>query len=115
MYAMPPARQRRKDSAALVGVPSTVPHVVTSPATAAQVARNPCGAHGKAAAKPSLRGTHMGLAESHHMGTEFIQQVLTESQKVLLAHTKARTNLIKPERGPEAGWLRPCGNLGCTM
>ena len=41
----------------------------------------------------------MGLAGRHDMGTEFVRQVLSESEKVWLAHTKARGGLIKAHGG----------------
>ena len=47
----------------------------------------------------------MGLAGLHDSGTEFIRQLLLESQKVWLAHAKAREGLRK---------ARPCG-AGGTM
>ena len=34
-----------------------------------------------AIATPSLQAAHMGMAGRHHMGTEFIRQVLNESQR----------------------------------
>ena len=41
----------------------------------------------------------MGLVGLHNMGPEFIRQVLPESQKVQLAHAKAREGLIKARSG----------------
>ena len=48
-----------------------------------------------AIATPSLRAAHMGLAGPHNMGPEFIRHMLSESQKVWLAHARARNSLIK--------------------
>ena len=53
-----------------------------------------------AIATPSLRAAHMGLAGPRDVGTEFIWQVLTESQKVWLAHARAQDSLIKAQPGP---------------
>ena len=41
-----------------------------------------------------------GLAGPHNTGTEFIRQVLLESQKVWLAHARAPDGLIKARPGP---------------
>ena len=41
----------------------------------------------------------MGLG-LHDVGKEFIRQVLSESQRVWLAHAKARDGLIKARAGP---------------
>ena len=53
-----------------------------------------------AIATPSLRLAYMGMAGPHDMGTECIQQVLLESQKVWLAQARAREGLIKSRLGP---------------
>ena len=42
----------------------------------------------------------MGLVGLHDLGTEFIRQVLLESQRFLLAHARARDGLIKAGAGP---------------
>ena len=42
----------------------------------------------------------MGLVGPHDIGTEFILRVLSESQKVWLAHAKAQEGLIKTRAGP---------------
>ena len=42
----------------------------------------------------------MGLAGPHDIGTDFIRQLLTESQKVWLSHGKAQEGLIKARAGP---------------
>ena len=52
-----------------------------------------------AIAAPPLRGAHMGLARPHDMGTQVIRQVLNESQKVWLAHARARADLTKARVG----------------
>ena len=49
---------------------------------------------------PSLPVAHMELAGPHDIGTEFIKQVVKESQRVWLSHTKAREGLIKAREGP---------------
>ena len=53
-----------------------------------------------AIATPSMRAVHMGLAGLQDRGTEFIGQVLWGSQRVWLAHAKARDGLIKARAGP---------------
>ena len=53
-------------------------------------------------ATSSLRAAQMGLMGPHDMGTEFIRQLLSESKKVWLAHTKALEDLIKARAGPGA-------------
>ena len=50
-------------------------------------------------ATPSMRAAHMGVAKLHDMGMEFIRQVLSESQRMWLAHTKARDGPIKAGAG----------------
>ena len=52
-----------------------------------------------AIAAPSLRTAHMGLTRPHDIGTEFIRQVVKESQHVGLSHTKGREGLIKAQAG----------------
>ena len=52
----------------------------------------------------SMRAAHLRLAGPHDMGMEFIRQVLLESQRVWLAHARARDCLIKARAGPEAQW-----------
>ena len=42
-----------------------------------------------AIATPSMRTAHMGLAGPQDTGTEFIRQVLSELQRVWLAHARA--------------------------
>ena len=64
-----------------------------------------------AIAMPSLWVAHMGLAGLHDMGTEFIRQVLSESQKVWLAHARAHDGLIKARSGPRAQWRGGCENF----
>ena len=46
---------------------------------------------------PSLCMAHMGL---HDIRTEFIRQVVKESQRVWISHAKAREGLIKAQAGP---------------
>ena len=46
-------------------------------------------------ATPSLRVAHMGLTGPHDIRTEFIRQVVKESQRVWLSRAKAREGLIK--------------------
>ena len=53
-----------------------------------------------AIAPPSLQMAHMGPAGPHDMGMEFIRHVLLESQKVWLAHARARDSLVKARAGP---------------
>ena len=55
-----------------------------------------CGNHNAVPTSGSY-GTGGG---PHDIGTEFIRQLLSESQKVRLAHTKAREGLIKARAGP---------------
>ena len=50
-----------------------------------------------AIATPAMRAAHMGPAGPHNMG---IRQVSWESQRVWLAHTRARDGLIKARAGP---------------
>ena len=54
------------------------------------------------------------LVEPQDIGTEFIRQVLLESQKVRLAHAKAREGLIKAREGLEGPWRGPYGSCSCT-
>ena len=55
-----------------------------------------------AIATPSLWAAHMGLEGPHGgMGVEFIWQMLSESQKVWLAHARAQEGLIKARSGLE--------------
>ena len=42
----------------------------------------------------------MGLVGPHDMGTELIREVLSESQKIWLAHARARDGLIKDRPEP---------------
>ena len=42
----------------------------------------------------------MGLARPHNIKTEFIRQIPSESQKIWLAHAKARERLTKARAGP---------------
>ena len=51
-------------------------------------------------ATPSLSKAHMGLAGPHDIVTEFIRQVVKESQRVWISHAKARKGLIKARAGP---------------
>ena len=53
-----------------------------------------------AIATPSVRAAHMGLAGPHDIGTEFIRQIQSESQKVWLEHAKAWEGLMKAHAGP---------------
>ena len=53
-----------------------------------------------AIATPSLQVARVGLAGLHHIGTEFIRQVLSESKKVWLVHGRVRDGLIKACSGP---------------
>ena len=57
---------------------------------------------------PSLWTAHMGLAGPHDMRREFIQQVLSGSQKVWLAHARAREGLIQARSGPR-------GTMACAL
>ena len=47
-----------------------------------------------------LRTAHMGLAGPHDIGMEFIRQVVKESQRMWLLHTKATEGLINTRAGP---------------
>ena len=51
-----------------------------------------------AIAPPFMRVVRMGLAGPHDLGTEFSWQV-SESQRVWLAHARARDGLIKAHAG----------------
>ena len=53
-----------------------------------------------AIATPPIWTAHMGLARPQDLGTEFIRQVLSESQRMWLAHTRALEGLIKARVGP---------------
>ena len=53
----------------------------------------------------------MGLAGLHNTGTEFLGQVLSESQKVWLAHTRAREGLIKAHSRPGGTMVRALREL----
>ena len=57
-----------------------------------------------AIATPTLRVAHMGLAGPHDMGTEFIVQELSKSQKVWPTHARAQEGRIKAAvRGDGSG------------
>ena len=102
------------DSLAPLGMPSAIPRMAASPAAPPHMAEHLCGAQGGPSAKPvleqwsaaittpSMRAAHMGLAGSRDMGTRFIRQVLSESQKVWLAHAEGCGGLIKAGAGPGA-------------
>ena len=55
----------------------------------------------------------MGLVGPYDIGTEFTRQPLPESQKVWLAHAKAREGLIKA-CGLEGTWRGPYGSYNYT-
>ena len=79
--------------------------MAAGPATPPHMGEHLCGAQGSqmqsqlwdpvvleqwsaAIATPSMCTAHMGLARPHDMGTKFIRQMLSESQKVWLAYTR---------------------------
>ena len=62
---------------------------------------------------PSMQAAHMGLAGPHDMGTEFIQQMLSESEQGWLAHATDWDGSSRPARGPEARWRERCKNSDC--
>ena len=51
-------------------------------------------------ATPSLRVAHM--PGPHDIGTEFIRQLVKESQRMWISHAKAREGLINAQAGPGA-------------